>query len=152
MRFVHSTRKVSSTRCTDLRYYFLPQSLYRILCPLVAKRTNTLLTTFVVNVRRLFPSFSQPQHPVSRVRRMRGEEGLVTLDSFSWMLPEYWQHQSDCEFLIIALPSVLVTWSVLFKREREWICGLHLLDIANWTAQMTHICFLQRHRTAGETL
>ena len=40
----------------------LPQSLYRILCPLLAKRTNTLLTTFVVNVRRLVPSFSQPQH------------------------------------------------------------------------------------------
>jgi len=39
-----------------------PQSLCRISCPLVTKRTNTLLTTFVVNVRRLFPSFSQPQH------------------------------------------------------------------------------------------
>jgi len=36
--------------------YLLPQSLYRILCPLVAKRTNTLLTTFVVNVWR----FSRP--------------------------------------------------------------------------------------------
>ena len=42
--------------------YLLPQSLYRILCPLVAKRRNTLLTTFVVNVRQLFPSFSQPQY------------------------------------------------------------------------------------------
>jgi len=41
--------------------YLLPQSLYRISSPLVAKRTNTLLTTFVVNVRWLFP-FSQPQH------------------------------------------------------------------------------------------
>ena len=30
--------------------YLLPQSLYRISCPLVARRTNTLLTTFVVNV------------------------------------------------------------------------------------------------------
>jgi len=29
--------------------FFSPQSLYRISCPLVA-RTNTLLTTFVVNV------------------------------------------------------------------------------------------------------
>ena len=29
--------------------YLLPQSLYRISCPVVA-RTNTLLTTFVVNV------------------------------------------------------------------------------------------------------
>jgi len=36
--------------------------LYRICCPVVAKTTNTLLTTFAINVRRLFPSFSQPQH------------------------------------------------------------------------------------------
>jgi len=42
--------------------YLLPPSLYRILCPFIAKRTKTLLTTFVVNVQRLFPSFSQPQH------------------------------------------------------------------------------------------
>ena len=67
MRFVHSTWKVSSTRCTDLWSIFSLQSLYRISCPLVAKRTNTLLTTFVVNVRRLFPSFSQPQHIILNV-------------------------------------------------------------------------------------
>ena len=41
--------------------YLLSQSLYRISCPLIAKGPNTL-TTFVVNVRQLFPSFSQPQH------------------------------------------------------------------------------------------
>jgi len=42
---------------------YLPrQSQYRISCPLVAKRTNTLWTTFMVNVRWLFPFFSQPQH------------------------------------------------------------------------------------------
>jgi len=43
--------------------YLLPQSVsHWVSCPLVAKRTNTLSTTFVVNVRRLFPSFSQPQY------------------------------------------------------------------------------------------
>jgi len=39
-----------STRCTDLWSIFCPQSLYRISCSLVARRTNTLLTTFVVTV------------------------------------------------------------------------------------------------------
>ena len=45
--------KVGSTRCTDLQSTFSSQSLYRISCPLIARRTNTLLTTFVVNVALL---------------------------------------------------------------------------------------------------
>ena len=47
----------SSTRYTDLRSIFSPKSLYRMLCHLVARRTNTLSTTFVVNFPWLFPIF-----------------------------------------------------------------------------------------------
>ena len=41
---------VSSTRCTDLRSIFSSQSLYSILCHLIAKTKKTLMTTFLVNV------------------------------------------------------------------------------------------------------
>ena len=61
--------KITRELCTqymkskfNLQIYGVSSPPYRISCPLIAVRTNTLLTTFVVNVRRFFLCFSQPQH------------------------------------------------------------------------------------------
>ena len=47
---VHGSQFNTMYRSTEYLEGFSHQSLYGISCPLVARRTNTLLTTFVVNV------------------------------------------------------------------------------------------------------
>ena len=52
-------------------------------------------------------------------------------------------------------PSVLVSWSVLFRQEQGWIHELHVLDSCKKMAQITHDCFsliTERRRTAVRTL
>jgi len=57
--------------CTDLWSIFSPQSLYRMTCPLVARRMNTLLTTFVVNVPWLVPFSFFHSHGISTLNVVR---------------------------------------------------------------------------------
>lgn len=65
-----------------------------------------------------------------------------TIAVFLLMSPECWWYQSDWRILNnFHLPSILVTWSVLFKQEWEWICQLHVHDSRKQTTQ-THNCFL----------
>jgi len=89
---VHKIKFNAMYRATN---YLSPQSLYRILCPLIARRMNTLLTTFAVNVPWLFAFFHR--------------HGISTLNAV-WLSHTLQQFSSSClPHLFIYMVAVKAT-------------------------------------------